>query len=82
MPYKVAIPVFFPPFFFIIIVFVFLFFFDYPPWRSCTLIEILFKIVLIRHGESQWNKENKFTGWYDVGLSEKVIPPKTTATRF
>ncbi|MGE3467490.1 MAG: 2,3-diphosphoglycerate-dependent phosphoglycerate mutase [Pyrinomonadaceae bacterium] len=29
------------------------------------------KIVLIRHGESQWNKENRFTGWKDVDLSEK-----------
>eukprot|EP01027_Heterolobosea_sp_BB2_P020590 GEZU01029378.1.p1 GENE.GEZU01029378.1~~GEZU01029378.1.p1 ORF type:complete len:252 (-),score=103.54 GEZU01029378.1:88-843(-) len=29
------------------------------------------KIVLIRHGESTWNKENKFTGWTDVDLSEK-----------
>lgn len=29
------------------------------------------KIVLIRHGESVWNKENKFTGWTDVDLSEK-----------
>lgn len=29
------------------------------------------KIVLIRHGESQWNKENRFTGWYDVDLSDK-----------
>lgn len=28
------------------------------------------KIVLIRHGESLWNKDNKFTGWVDVGLSE------------
>ena len=31
------------------------------------------KLVLIRHGESQWNKENRFTGWKDVGLSEKGI---------
>ena len=31
----------------------------------------MYKIVLIRHGESIWNKENKFTGWYDVDLSEK-----------
>ena len=31
----------------------------------------MYKIVLIRHGESQWNKENKFTGWTDVELSEK-----------
>ena len=29
------------------------------------------KLVLIRHGESQWNKENRFTGWVDVELSEK-----------
>ena len=29
------------------------------------------KLVLIRHGESAWNKENRFTGWTDVDLSEK-----------
>ncbi len=29
------------------------------------------KLVLLRHGESTWNKENLFTGWTDVGLSEK-----------
>ncbi|HEY3520287.1 MAG TPA: histidine phosphatase family protein, partial [Rhodanobacteraceae bacterium] len=27
-------------------------------------------LVLIRHGQSQWNKENRFTGWADVDLSE------------
>ncbi|RFM25803.1 2,3-diphosphoglycerate-dependent phosphoglycerate mutase [Deminuibacter soli] len=31
------------------------------------------KLVLIRHGESQWNLENRFTGWTDVDLSEKGI---------
>ena len=31
------------------------------------------KLVLMRHGESQWNKENRFTGWKDVDLSEKGI---------
>jgi len=31
----------------------------------------MYKLVLIRHGESQWNKENRFTGWKDVDLSEK-----------
>ena len=31
------------------------------------------KLVLIRHGESEWNKENRFTGWMDVDLSEKGI---------
>jgi 2,3-bisphosphoglycerate-dependent phosphoglycerate mutase len=29
------------------------------------------KLVLVRHGESIWNKENRFTGWTDVDLSEK-----------
>jgi 2,3-bisphosphoglycerate-dependent phosphoglycerate mutase len=31
------------------------------------------KIVLLRHGESAWNKENRFTGWKDVDLTEKGI---------
>lgn len=31
------------------------------------------KLVLLRHGESVWNKENKFTGWTDVDLSEKGV---------
>jgi 2,3-bisphosphoglycerate-dependent phosphoglycerate mutase len=31
------------------------------------------KLVLIRHGESQWNKENRFTGWKDVDLSAKGV---------
>ena len=31
------------------------------------------KLILVRHGESIWNKENKFTGWTDVPLSEKGI---------
>lgn len=31
------------------------------------------KLVLIRHGESEWNKENRFTGWKDVDLSEKGV---------
>ena len=29
------------------------------------------KIVLLRHGESTWNQENRFTGWTDVGLTDK-----------
>ena len=31
------------------------------------------KLVLVRHGESEWNKLNRFTGWTDVDLSEKGI---------
>jgi len=33
----------------------------------------MYKIVLLRHGESTWNKENRFTGWTDVDLSEKGV---------
>ncbi|HLG78084.1 MAG TPA: 2,3-bisphosphoglycerate-dependent phosphoglycerate mutase, partial [Ktedonobacteraceae bacterium] len=31
----------------------------------------MYKVVLIRHGESDWNKENRFTGWTDVDLSDR-----------
>ena len=33
----------------------------------------MYKVVLLRHGESIWNKLNLFTGWTDVDLSEKGI---------
>jgi 2,3-bisphosphoglycerate-dependent phosphoglycerate mutase len=32
---------------------------------------VSYTVVLLRHGESTWNKENRFTGWTDVDLSEK-----------
>jgi 2,3-bisphosphoglycerate-dependent phosphoglycerate mutase len=31
----------------------------------------MYRLVLVRHGESTWNKENRFTGWTDVDLSER-----------
>ncbi|WWP01783.1 MAG: 2,3-diphosphoglycerate-dependent phosphoglycerate mutase [Candidatus Dasytiphilus stammeri] len=31
----------------------------------------IIKMVLLRHGESQWNQENRFTGWYDIDLSNQ-----------
>lgn len=40
-----------------------------------------YKIVLLRHGESIWNKENKFTGWKDVDLSEKGMKEAAQAGR-
>ena len=33
----------------------------------------MYKIVLLRHGESTWNQQNRFTGWTDVGLTEKGL---------
>lgn len=38
----------------------------------------MFKLVLIRHGESVWNKANLFTGWTDVDLSEKGLTEAKT----
>src|SRR5437870_5759137 len=38
-------------------------------------------LVLLRHGESVWNMENRFTGWTDVGLSEKGIEEARQAGR-
>jgi 2,3-bisphosphoglycerate-dependent phosphoglycerate mutase len=40
-----------------------------------------YRIVLLRHGESVWNKENRFTGWTDVGLSEKGLQEAAAAGR-
>ncbi|HOT02284.1 MAG TPA: 2,3-diphosphoglycerate-dependent phosphoglycerate mutase [Acidobacteriota bacterium] len=37
------------------------------------------KIVFLRHGESTWNKENRFTGWTDVDLSDKGVAEATLA---
>lgn len=41
----------------------------------------MYKVVLIRHGESVWNKENRFTGWTDVPLSEKGLSEAVAAGR-
>jgi 2,3-bisphosphoglycerate-dependent phosphoglycerate mutase len=38
----------------------------------CPILEVaVYKLVLVRHGESVWNRENRFTGWTDVDLSEQ-----------
>jgi 2,3-bisphosphoglycerate-dependent phosphoglycerate mutase len=39
------------------------------------------KLVLLRHGQSQWNKENRFTGWIDVPLSDEGIAEAKEAAR-
>jgi 2,3-bisphosphoglycerate-dependent phosphoglycerate mutase len=41
----------------------------------------MYTVVLLRHGESTWNKENRFTGWTDVDLSEKGVEEARTAAR-
>jgi 2,3-bisphosphoglycerate-dependent phosphoglycerate mutase len=42
---------------------------------------MIHKLVLMRHGESVWNKENRFTGWVDVDLSDKGIAEARAAGR-
>jgi 2,3-bisphosphoglycerate-dependent phosphoglycerate mutase len=39
------------------------------------------KLVFLRHGESVWNEENRFTGWTDIGLSEKGVREAIQAAR-
>jgi 2,3-bisphosphoglycerate-dependent phosphoglycerate mutase len=41
----------------------------------------MYRMVLLRHGESTWNRENRFTGWTDVGLSPKGIEEAVDAGR-
>ncbi len=41
----------------------------------------MYKLVLVRHGESTWNMENRFTGWTDVDLSDKGVEEAKRAGR-
>ena len=41
----------------------------------------MYKVVLLRHGESTWNQENRFTGWTDVDLSPRGLQEATEAGR-
>jgi 2,3-bisphosphoglycerate-dependent phosphoglycerate mutase len=41
----------------------------------------MYKLVLLRHGESEWNRENRFTGWVDVDLSSRGIEEARAAGR-
>jgi len=42
----------------------------------------MIKLVLLRHGESTWNLENKFTGWTDVGLSQRGVKEAHSAAKY
>jgi 2,3-bisphosphoglycerate-dependent phosphoglycerate mutase len=37
------------------------------------------KLILVRHGQSQWNLENRFTGWWDVDLTDKGVAEASAA---
>ena len=41
----------------------------------------MYKLILLRHGESLWNRENRFTGWTDVDLSPKGFQEAKAAGR-
>ena len=39
------------------------------------------KLVIVRHGQSQWNLENKFTGWIDIDLLARGMETKTAGEK-
>lgn len=43
------------------------------------MVQTASRLILLRHGQSQWNLENRFTGWFDVGLTEKGAKEATAA---
>ena len=45
-------------------------------------METKYKLVLLRHGQSTWNLENRYTGWTDVGLSEQGVAEAHMAGQF
>lgn len=40
-----------------------------------------YKIVMVRHGESEWNQKNLFCGWYDANLSDKGMKSKYSGVK-
>ena len=42
----------------------------------------MYKLVLVRHGQSTWNLENRFTGWTDVGLTDQGRAEALAAGQF
>src|SRR5690606_16878285 len=49
--------------------------------RHQATVMTMHKVVLLRHGESTWNHENRFTGWTDVDLSAKGVDEAHAAGR-
>lgn len=56
-------------------------FLDELPRRFADSVRAMHILTLVRHGESVWNKENLFTGWTDVDLSEKGVAEAREAGR-
>ncbi len=42
---------------------------EFAPLSAIKTVKLMYKLVIIRHGESTWNLENRFTGWTDVDLT-------------
>ncbi len=41
--------------------------------RDTVSMTAVHRLVIVRHGESAWNQENRFCGWFDADLSEKGV---------
>jgi bisphosphoglycerate-dependent phosphoglycerate mutase len=52
------------------------------PWLARIRILTMTKLVLLRHGQSAWNEENRFTGWTDVDLSRRGREEALEAGKF
>ena len=63
-----------------------LFFHNFVPYNKSLnnlLIRYnMYKVVLLRHGQSEWNKLNLFTGWQDVDLTEQGVQEAREAGRY
>ena len=54
-----------------------------PPFHLTDIgEESLYTLVLLRHGESEWNTENRYTGWHDVNLAKQGEKEATEAGKF
>src|ERR1700759_2477262 len=51
------------------------------PAEACLRLSGVMTLVLLRHGESEWNSKGLFTGWVDVALSEVGVQEATAAGR-
>lgn len=44
-----------------------------PHIQNKLIMTAVYRLVIVRHGESSWNQENRFCGWFDADLSEKGV---------
>ena len=53
----------------------------FPPWVGTGVDKEMNTLVLLRHGQSTWNAENRFTGWTDVDLTARGVQEAEDSAR-